>query len=343
MSGDFLKLDPREEHFLIPGPHPTLKLFLRYLPALHPNSAGRRPVLYVHGATFPSALSVAHRFDGFSWRDALNDVGFDVWAFDFHGFGNSDRYEEMEKPPEMHAPLCNAQDAGDQVEAAARFILEHQGVSRLSLVSHSWGSMPAGRFAGKHPAMVDRWVLFGPVARRPPRRYEQAPSGPAWKVITVEDQWSRFVEDVPPGEPPVLSRKHFDEWAAYYLDSDRGSRTRNPVGVKVPLGPSNDILRAWHGELSYDPALVQAPVALIRGEWDGIVPDEDARWLFDAFKASTIKRDIKISRGTHLMHLEVMRTALYHEANAFLVGEDQALSAPLRVGGISDKVAAVPR
>jgi hypothetical protein len=39
---------------------------------------------------------------------------------------------------------------------------------------------------------------------------------------------------------------------------------------------------------------VQAPVALIRGEWDGIVPDEDARWLFDAFKASAIKRDVKI-------------------------------------------------
>jgi pimeloyl-ACP methyl ester carboxylesterase len=321
-----IKLDPREEHFVIPGPHPNLKLFLRYLPASSPNIAGQRPVLYVHGATFPSAVSIAHRFDGFSWRDALNAAGFDVWALDFYGFGNSDRYEEMEKPPEMHGPLCNAQDAGEQVEAAARFILDHQGVSRLSLVSHSWGSMPAGRFAGKHPAMVDRWVLFGPVARRPPRRYELAPSGPAWRVITVEDQWTRFVEDVPPGEPPVLSRKHFDEWAAYYLDSDNGSRIRNPAGVKVPAGPFNDILRAWHGELGYDPALVQAPVALIRGEWDGIVPDEDARWLFDAFKASAIKRDIKISRGTHLMHLEVMRAALYHEANAFLLGEDQVLS-----------------
>jgi hypothetical protein len=37
---------------------------------------------------------------------------------------------------------------------AARFILEHQGVARLSLVSHSWGSMPTGRFAGMHPASL---------------------------------------------------------------------------------------------------------------------------------------------------------------------------------------------
>jgi hypothetical protein len=91
------------------------------------------------------------------------------------------------------------------------------------------------------------------------------------------------------------------------------------------MGPFIDILRAWHGELGYDPALVRAPVTLIRGEWDGVVPDEDARWLFDAFSASPIKRDIKINRATHLMHLETMRGALYRETNAFLLGGDLLL------------------
>jgi pimeloyl-ACP methyl ester carboxylesterase len=324
MVSNFPKLDPHEEHFRIPGPHPALTLFLRHMSAPHRAGPEPRPVLYVHGATFPSALSIAHRFDGFSWRDGLNEVGFDVWSLDFHGFGGSDRYPEMDQPAEEHAPLCNAEDAAGQVEAAARFILSHHGVARLSLVSHSWGSMPAGRFAGKHPALVDRWVLFGPVARRPPRRYESAPSGPAWRVISVQDQWQRFVEDVPADEPPVLSRKHFDEWGERYLDSDNGSRKRHPAAVKVPAGPFVDILRAWHGKLGYDPATVRAPVALIRGEWDGVVPDEDARWLFDAFKSSPVKRDIKISRGTHLMHLEIMRAALYRETNSFLLGEDRA-------------------
>jgi pimeloyl-ACP methyl ester carboxylesterase len=324
MNLDFPRLDPREQHFRIPGPRPNLKLFLRYLPTPHPLAGRRRPVLYVHGATFPSAVSVAHRFEGVSWRDALSDAGFDVWALDFYGFGHSDRYEEMEEAPQDHPPLCNALDAAGQVEAAAHYILDHQQVSRLSFVSHSWGSMPVGRFAGKHPEAVDRWVLFGPIARRPPRRYEVAPTGPAWRVIGVEDQWKRFVEDVPPGEPPVLSRQHFDEWGKYYLDSDSGSRIRNPAGVKVPAGPFNDILRAWHGELSYDPALVEAPVALIRGEWDGVAPDEDARWLFNAFTACRIKRDVKIGRATHLMHLEIMRAALYRETNTFLLGGDQA-------------------
>jgi pimeloyl-ACP methyl ester carboxylesterase len=329
MVSDFPRLDPREEHFRILGPHPELKLFLRYLPASHPVNGERRHVLYVHGATFPSALSIAHRFDGYSWRDALNEAGFGVWALDFQGFGHSDRYPAMDEPAERHAPLCNAQDAGDQVAAAAHFILEHQRARQLSLISHSWGSMPAGRFAGTHPAMVERWVLFGPVARHPPRRYETAPSGPAWRVVTLADQFARFTEDVPASEPAVLSRHHFDDWGVSYLDSDTGSRARQPASVKIPAGPTNDILRAWHGELGYDPALVQAPVALIRGEWDGIVPDEDARWLFDAFTASPNKRDIKISRGTHLMHLETMRGALYRETNAFLLGGDRAPSRAL--------------
>jgi hypothetical protein len=40
------------------------------------------------------------------------------------------------------------------------------------------------------------------------------------------------------------------------------------------------------------------------GEWDNLMRDDDARWLFDAFAQSPIKRDIKIGRGTHLMHLD---------------------------------------
>jgi len=60
------KLVSREQHFRINGEQ-GLGLFLRYLgPAATPGSSGI--VLYVHGATFPSALSIAHRFDGHSWR-----------------------------------------------------------------------------------------------------------------------------------------------------------------------------------------------------------------------------------------------------------------------------------
>jgi len=317
------RLDPREQQFRIPGPHPGLRLFLRRLEPVERAEGGARPVLYVHGGTFPSALSIAHRFDAYSWRDALCEAGFDVWGLDFHGFGSSDRYTQMDEPPEAHASLCRAADAAAQLTPAVRFILAQTGQPKLSLIAHSWGTLPTGRFAGTHPDLVDRLVLFGPIARRDPTG-EAPPPAPAWRIVTLADQWARFIEDVPAEEPPVLSRAHFDDWGERYLDSDPGSRTRDPVGVKVPTGPFNDIRHAWHGEFPYDPGLVRAPVAIIRGEWDGLIPDTDARWLFDAFKAAPIKRDIKIGRATHLMHLETMRYALYRESISFLLAGDQA-------------------
>lgn len=317
-------LDPREQHFRIPGPRAGLSLFLRFLETKARKTGPRRAVLYVHGATFPSALSIAHRFDGRSWRDALIEAGFDVWGLDFYGFGHSSRYPEMSQPAEDNPPLCVASDAAVQVEAAARFILGHQNIDRLSLISHSWGSMPAARFAAAHPALVDRLVLFGPISRREPQRDETAPTLPAWRIVTIEDQWKRFIEDVPKHEPPVLSRSHFEEWSRRYLDSDPESRSRDPAGVKTPLGPFSEILQAWRGQLAYDPALVRCPVAIIRGEWDGLMQDDDAKWLLDAFRNAPEKRDIKISHGTHLMHLEKMRHALWRESISFLQDENVA-------------------
>jgi pimeloyl-ACP methyl ester carboxylesterase len=318
------QLDAREQHFRIPGPRRGLSLFLTLLPAAKTAFKPRRVVLYLHGATFPSALSIAHRFAGRSWRDELNDAGFDVWGLDFYGFGHSDRYPEMNKPALENPPLCVAADAAEQVATAVRFILGHQNIEKLSLISHSWGSMPAGLFSGRHPALIDRLVLFAPIGQRPPRRYEQPATFPAWRIVSLEDQWNRFVEDVPAHEPPVLSRVHFEEWGQRYLDSDPESRARDPAGVKTPLGPFSEIIKAWHGHLAYYPGTVRAPVAIIRGEWDGLMPDDDARRLFDSFAQAPIKCDIKIGRGTHLMHLEAMRLALWHASINFLTGNDIA-------------------
>jgi hypothetical protein len=70
--------------------------------------------------------------------------------------------------------------------------------------------------------------------------------------------------------------------------------------------------------------MVRAPVAIIRGEWDSMCTDADAGWLFGALTAAPQKRDIKIARGTHLLHLETHRYALYREAECFLLGRDLA-------------------
>jgi pimeloyl-ACP methyl ester carboxylesterase len=201
--------------FRIDSPRPGHRLCLHRLQSRSAR-ADRPIVLYLHGATFPSALSVAYRFDGCSWCDALDDAGFDVWALDFLGFGESDRYVEMDEPPEHAAPLGLAAEAARQVDAAVRFITTYTGQPTLSFITHRWGSMPAGLFAALHPTRVDRIVMFAPIARRTGARYTPTPDGPAWRIVTADQQWARFVEDLPPHEPPVLPREVFDAWVRTY-------------------------------------------------------------------------------------------------------------------------------
>src|SRR5262245_51660132 len=274
------------DHVRIPSSHAGLSLFLRHL-APPEGVPARGVILYVHGATFPSALSIAHRFDGRSWRDELCAAGFHVWGFDLHGYGESDPYPEMSAPPESRPPLCSAEDASRQLEQVVRFIAPRHGVPRVSIIAHSWATMAAGRFAARCPELADRLVLFGAIARR---HGGATPDFPAWRLVSLNDQWQRFTADVPGDQPPVLGRRHFAEWSEHYLDSDPRSRTRMPPAVQTPSGPWFDIGRAWAGDLAYDPGQVRAPIAIIRGEWDSMCTDADAAWLFNAFTASPIRR-----------------------------------------------------
>lgn len=322
------KLDLQEKHFFISSPIDGLKLFLRYLPVRVAFPGRPKVVLYVPGGTFPSALSIAHRFDSRSWRDELVDAGFDVWGLDFQGFGASDPYPEMSQAAENKPALGQASLASGQLERAVRFICEYHQVPNLSIIAHSWGSMVTGRFAGCWPELIERLVFFAPIAWRAssvePEIY------PAWRLVSLEDQWDRFTQDVPVDELPVLDRGDFDGWGNLYLDTDPESRLRSPASVKIPSGPWQDIAYAWGGQLAYDPASIRAPVAIIHGEWDKASSDADAHWLFDALKNSPIRRETKISRATHLMHLEENRFALYREAETFLQGNDLPAKVPFR-------------
>jgi len=133
------------------------QLALRHVP-------GRgRPVLYVHGATFPSALSVAYRFKGESWMDDLARRGFDVWAFDFAGFGLSGRPAGSRDAPAAGPPIDEAPAAARQLARVVDHVLRQTRYRRLSIIAHSRGTIVAGLYASRHPQTVDRLVLYGPI------------------------------------------------------------------------------------------------------------------------------------------------------------------------------------
>ena len=306
----------REEEFRIAGDPKSLRLFLRHLPATggEMRTSGRS-VLFVHGATFPSALAAAFKFDGHSWMDDLSESGLDVWALDFPGYGNSTHYAEMNEPAQSHNALGRAPECARQVASAIEFIRNHQRIERVSIIAHSWGTMTAGIFAGEHPDRVDRLVFFGPIAIR--HNGTSQPS-PAWQYITSEYQWDRFQGEVPRGSQAVFPHHEYDPWIAAYLATDPASGQRIPRSVKVPSGPFADIAAAWSGSLPYDASRIITPVLLVRGEWDSVSSETDVNWLFQALTNAPEKEAVTLDRGTHVMHLESGRARLYKVIEGFL-------------------------
>jgi pimeloyl-ACP methyl ester carboxylesterase len=56
-------------------------------------------------------------------------------------------------------------------------------------------------------------------------------------------------------------------------------------------------------------------VLCVRGEWDSVTNDADAAWLKTQRPSC---RDVKIAKGTHLMHLEHAREELFAAVREFL-------------------------
>lgn len=276
-------------------------------------------MLFIHGATFPSGLAAGFRFDGHSWMDDLSEAGFDVWALDFLGYGGSDRYQEMSGPAESHPPLGRAPEASRQIASAVDFIRQRQNVAGVSLIAHSWGTMSAALFTAQQPERVERLVLFGPVVPGK-AALRQAEKEPAWWLYTAEAQWQRFCGYLPKDETPVFMKRHFDVWGPAFLASDPTSSRRTPSSNRIPYGPLADFRAAESGDLAYDPAKIETPTLIIRGEWDTVTTNEGAHRLWQALRNAPLKRDVVISRGTHVMHLEESRFQLYRETQTFLEG-----------------------
>ncbi|HZP98527.1 MAG TPA: alpha/beta fold hydrolase [Reyranella sp.] len=305
-----------QQTFRLPATADRPSLFIRRQPR-----PGAPAVLYVHGATFPSALCASFDFgDGRgsdTWLDDWAARGFDAWAFDFAGFGCSGRYAEMAEPADRHGPLGRAAPASRQVLDVLDLIERQAGPGRVSLVAHSWGSMPAGLAAYARPDRIDRLVLFGPIAPRAMTGIEIP--NVAWLDVTNEAQHARFIEDVPKDHAPVLVA--FERWAPAYLASDPDAAQRTPPAVRVPAGPAADNRLAWSGRLSWSPGELSRPLAIVRGEWDGTSSAADAKWLLDAARHAPERQLAHLPKGTHLMHLETGRRSLYDWVGRTLKGE----------------------
>jgi pimeloyl-ACP methyl ester carboxylesterase len=305
------------EEFFIRSDAPDISLYLRNKrPAGAPMGDSAKPVLIVHGATYPAHTAFDLALDGLSWMDYLAARGYDVYAVDIRGYGRSTRPPEMHDAAGANAPIVTTEVALRDVAAAVRFILERRGGERLSLLGWSWGTTLVAGFAAAWPEQVDKLVLYAPVWLIDPPR-DVGKLG-AYREVSQAAAKARWLRDVPAGVE-LIPPGWFEAWADATWATDPHAATSNPPMLRAPNGVLQDLRDFWMaGRPTYDPGKITAPTLLVVGEWDVDTPPARARQLFGLLNHAKYKRLIEIGQATHTVIMEKHRLQLFREVQNFL-------------------------
>ena len=274
-------------------------------------------VLFIHGASFPSALASGFRMNGISWQDNLVKAGYDVFALDFLGYGKSDRYNYMSDKGDAFAESSGGKDVIEDVDIVVDYIRRTLPIEKVHLIGHSWGGTVSGHYATMYPEKIDKLILFAPFVQRGGYTTWSKPTA-FYIDLTPEERVKQFLNRIPEGEQVTLEEEILTEWKEAWLKSDLTSTSRNPHSIRFPSAWEKDLHDCWNGECFFDASKIRNPTLLIRGEWDTTLNGEEADKTFMEIKSASFKKYVVIEKGTHVMHLEKSRFELYEESLAFL-------------------------
>lgn len=306
----------RTETIRIPSPIPGLELALHHEYPV--GAAVGRPgpvVLFAEGNTVPTAGNAAFKIDGLSWMDDLAQHGYDVWSFDYLGYGESSRF------PSSDSAAGNVAECAAQMARAARYIIQRRHVAKVFVIGDSFGTEVAGLFAAQSPDLIERLILFAPVTPIGPGAMASPDTTPipARDYITPDDIWAVYKSWLPPGEDAGIDHDSFiHRWGSTYLATDPTSGSRTPASVQITTGPYVDSRDIAAGRFPYDPSQIRVPTLILMGEWDSIATEAGAQRLFDALTNAPFKRRVVIGGGTHIVQLERRsRMQAFQEVRAF--------------------------
>jgi pimeloyl-ACP methyl ester carboxylesterase len=241
----------------------SVRLFLwRKTP---PGGAARGTVLFVHGSSMASQptfdLQVPGRPDS-SVMDWFAARGFDTWCLDNEGYGRSDKQRPIN---------FDISNGADDLEAASSYVLENSASKRLLVYGISSGALKAGLFAQRHPERVARLALdaFVWTGEGSPTLAERRKKLPEFRSKNRRAIDRAFVQSIfARDHPGTADEATIEAFAGAILALDDSVPTGTYVDMcsKLPL---------------VDPARLDVPTLILRGQWDGIAGVDD---LIEFFK-----------------------------------------------------------
>lgn len=290
-------------------------------------------VVFVHGATyagrgiFDPAGAPEH-----SWLRWAANAGQAAFALDVRGYGDSER------PPGMDGdgsePPSRLSEATEDVDAAIAAVRERVS-GPIHLVGTSWGTMISGALLARPDAPdVASLTLHAPVFDPDPSLLDWLGSAQlsATRTVTRGDALSRWNEQVP-DDPAAAIRGGTAEsdpvFEAFWksLTSSGQGRTDGEE-IIAPNGTLADLAAAAEGDHPYDPASIDVPTLVVRGSLDPTATRADALDVYDRLSVPGDEAVYaEIEGGTHFVHLENRREALYETVESFQSGAGAERSA----------------
>jgi len=228
--------------------------------------AGKRgTILFVHGSSMASQptfdLQVPGRTDS-SVMDVFARAGYDCWCLDNEGYGRSSKHRDI---------TCDISNGADDLAAAASHIEATRRAGPLLVYGISSGALKAALFAQRNPGRVKRlaldafvWTGEGsPTLEQRRRKLPEYQAAGNRRPIDRAFVHSIFSRDHPGTADEVV----VDAFADAILSLDDSV----PIGTYIDMCLNLPVV---------DPAKIDCPTIVMRGQYDGIAGFDDLLEFF---------------------------------------------------------------
>ena len=260
-----------------------------------------RPVLFlVHGSSTSALTSFDLVVPGrgeYSMMDVFARNGFDVWTMDHEGYGKSQRTDGN----------SDIASGVEDLRAAMPVIARETGQTRCHFMGESSGALRAGAFAMAEPDHVGRMVLTALTytGKGSPTLAKRAEQVEYYKTHNRRLRDRAMIESIFTRDKPGTT------------DPAVGAAVANMELVHGDTVPTGTYLDMTAHLPVIDPTKIAAPVAVMRGEFDGIATMDDL-WDFYRQLPNGDKQFSVIAAAAHALATCRNRHAFWHAAQAFL-------------------------
>ena len=219
----------------------------------------RGTILFVHGSSMASQPTFDLHVPGRPHSSAMEyfaGLGYDTWTMDNEGYGRSDKSRPIN---------CDIPNGADDLAAGTELILKQTGAKKLLIYGISSGALKAALFAQRHSERVARLALdaFVWTGQGSPTLEQRRKRLPEFQSKNRRPIDRAFVHSIFERDHPGTADKAVIEaFADHILKLDDSVPTGTYVDMcsRLPL---------------VDPAKIDVPTIVMRGEYDGIASFED--------------------------------------------------------------------